>query len=98
VSATTIVAVRVTARARRDEIVGWRGDVLLMRVKAPPVEGRANDAVIRLLADSLGVTQSAIQIVSGESSRDKRLIIGGLTLEGVKRCLAKSPGNRGEAG
>ncbi|HEX5938910.1 MAG TPA: DUF167 domain-containing protein [Dehalococcoidia bacterium] len=70
-NATEAVAIRVTTRARADEIGGWRGDTLLVRVKAPPIDGRANDAVRRLLARAVGVGPNEIEIVGGLSSRDK---------------------------
>ena len=74
--------VRLTPRARRDRIDGFAADaeggrVLKVRVSAPPVEGAANAALIRLLAKALGVPKSAVTIAAGENSRIKTLEIAG---------------------
>jgi uncharacterized protein (TIGR00251 family) len=63
--------VRLQPRARRDEIVGERNGALVIRVTAPPVDGRANDALCRLIAKVAGVAPSRVEIVRGHSSRDK---------------------------
>ena len=72
-TATEMVALRVTPRAKNDEIVGWREDTLLVRVKAPPTEGKANEAVRRLLARAAGTRINEIEVVAGATSRDKRI-------------------------
>ena len=83
-------SVRVTVRASRNAIEGeWQG-ALKVRLAAPPVEGRANEALRRLLAERLNVPLSAIEIVSGERSRTKRLRIRG-TSAGQVRNLARRP-------
>jgi uncharacterized protein (TIGR00251 family) len=64
------IAVRVKPRSRVEEVSG-EGDRYVVRVKEPPVEGRANRAVLRLLASHLGVPESRLRIVSGFSSRNK---------------------------
>ena len=64
------IAVRVKPRSRVEEVPG-EGDSYVVRVKEPPVEGRANRAVLRLLASHLGVPESRLRIVSGFSSRNK---------------------------
>ncbi len=79
--ATTFLKVRVQPGARRGEIVGWQGDVLRVRVQAPPIEGRANEAVIELLSDALGVSKRQIGVRTGLSGREKLLAIDGLTPE-----------------
>jgi uncharacterized protein len=81
------IAVRVTARARRDEVAGERDGVLLVRVTAPPVEGRANDAVRKLLAKRLGVAPGRVSVARGASSRDKLLEIEGMDAAAVRRAL-----------
>ena len=65
------LAVRVQPGASRDEIVGWRGAALRVRVSAPPQDGRANAAVTRLLAAALGVAPSTVELVRGAGGRDK---------------------------
>ena len=81
------LAVRVHPRARRDEIAGERGGSLLVRVTAPPVEGKANVAVCRLLARKLGVAPGRVAVVRGASSRDKLVEIDGLEPDEVRRLL-----------
>jgi len=69
--------VRVIPRASRDGLAGMRDGRLLLRVSAPPVDGRANAAVCALLAKAAGVPKGAVSVVRGESSRDKRVRIEG---------------------
>jgi len=71
-------AVRVTPRASRDEIDGEYQGALKIRLTAPPVEDRANEALCRLLARRLKVPVSAVRIVGGEKSRNKRVAIVGV--------------------
>lgn len=75
--------VRLVPRGGRDAIVGWEGaagsaPVLRVRVSAPPVEGKANRALIRLLSRTLGVPSRDVQLRRGQKSRDKTLLIVGL--------------------
>jgi uncharacterized protein len=81
------LAVRVQARARRDEIAGERGGSLLVRVTAPPLEGKANAAVCRLLAKRLGLAPGRVAVVRGASSRDKLVEIDGIADDEVRRLL-----------
>ena len=81
------LAVRVQARARRDEIAGERAGSLLVRVTAPPVEGRANAAVCRLLAARLGLAPGRIAVVRGAASRDKLVEIDGIEAGELRRLL-----------
>jgi hypothetical protein len=82
-----VIRVRVTPRAGRDEVLGWQDDVLRVRVRAAPIEGRANEALCRLLARQLGVPFSAVEVVGGGSSRTKTLRIAGLTEDEAKARL-----------
>ena len=75
----TLLAVRVTARASRERLAGERAGRLLVHVTAPPLDGRANAAICRLLAKSLGVSTGRVRIVSGERARDKLVRVDGLT-------------------
>lgn len=59
------LSLKVVPGSSRDEVVGWLGDSLKVKVKAPPEKGKANDAVVALLADRLGVEASSIAVVSG---------------------------------
>ena len=75
---TITFAVRVTPRARRDAIEGEYQGALKIRLTAPPVEDRANEALRRLLAERLKLPVSAVRIVGGEKSRNKRVEIAGV--------------------
>jgi len=79
--------VRLTPRAARSEIGDWRGDALAVRVNAPPVEGRANAALVRLLADALGVASSRVKVVAGTTGRTKLIEVEGLSREEVMARL-----------
>jgi uncharacterized protein (TIGR00251 family) len=81
------IAVRVLPRARKTAIAGTRGDALLVRLAAPPVDGAANAALVELLARSLHVPPSAIHILTGDRSRNKRVAVAGTTVEDLKRAL-----------
>ena len=87
-SETTVVGVRVTPRAGRDEIVSWQAVELRVRLRAPPVEGQANEALRRLLASKLKLRLNDVELVSGEASRVKRLRLHGLTQDDLERRLA----------
>jgi uncharacterized protein (TIGR00251 family) len=80
VSDAVVVAVRVTPRASRDAVEGADdAGVIRVRVTAPPADGAANKATLKLLAKSLGVPRSRLTIVSGTASRHKRVQVKGVT-------------------
>jgi len=81
------LTVRVQPRARSNAIAGTFGNSLKVRLTAPPVDGAANDALIALLATSLGVPRSAVNIVAGTTARDKIVGIRGVSVEAVRRAL-----------
>ena len=81
------IRVRLTPRAARDQIVGWREGLLLVRVTAPPLEGQANAALARLLARALGVPPSRVGVVAGARGREKTVEIDGLSQEEALRRL-----------
>jgi uncharacterized protein len=70
-------AVRLTPRAALDRIDGVTDGVLRARVGAPAVEGAANNALVRLIAEELGVARSSVRIVAGASSRQKLVVVDG---------------------
>ncbi len=76
---TVIFSLRVQPRASKDEIAGELGGALKVRLRAPAVEGRANEALVEFLADLLKRPKSAVRILSGERSRTKRVEIHGVT-------------------
>jgi uncharacterized protein len=80
-------AVRVQPRASRSEIAGVHGDAMKIRLSAPPVDGAANDALVELVADALGVGRRAVRIVSGETSRSKVVEVEGVTAAAVLRLV-----------
>jgi uncharacterized protein (TIGR00251 family) len=86
-----IIDVRVIPRASKSAIAGTRDDAVLVRLKAPPVDGAANAELVRLLAKVLDVAPRNIQIVSGERSRGKRVRISGRTAAEVERLLSDQP-------
>lgn len=73
------LAVRITPRAGRTAIAGVRGDALVIRLAAAPVDGAANDALIAFLAETFDRPRRDITIVSGHASRQKRIAIAGLS-------------------
>jgi uncharacterized protein len=83
-----VMRVRVTPRSGRDEVIGWQDGELRVRVRAAPVEGQANEAVRRLVAKRAGVQASAVEVVSGGTSRTKTLRINGLTAEEARLRLS----------
>jgi uncharacterized protein len=76
--APALLCVRVTPRGGADAVVGWEGDALRVRVAAAPADGEANRAVIALLAKRFGVSKSEIEIVRGDTSREKWVRVGAL--------------------
>jgi uncharacterized protein len=84
--------VRVQPRASRDAIEGEHVGALKVRLTAPPMEGRANDSLRRLLAGRLNVPLSAVRIVSGENSSNKRVSVAGVTRAQLQ-ALCSPPGN-----
>jgi uncharacterized protein (TIGR00251 family) len=79
---------RVVPRAGRTSFAGRRGDAIVVRLAAAPVDGAANDELIAFLAASFGCPRRSITIVSGEKSRDKRVRIGGMTPADLKSRVA----------
>jgi len=80
-------AVRVVPRANRNEIVGVQGDTLKVRLTAPPVEGKANEALVAFLAQRLGVRKSQVEVVAGGTSRRKMIRVIGLSPQEVEERL-----------
>jgi len=81
--------VRVIPRARRNEITGWRDEALVVRLTAPPVEGAANTLLKRFLARRLDLRPADLQIVLGETAREKVLRIEGLSQDELTRRLGE---------
>ncbi len=80
--------VRVVPRSRRDTVVGLYGDALKVRLTAPPERGKANQALLKFLAGQLGVSPSAVEILSGHTSRQKRVCVKGVSAVSVRALLS----------
>jgi uncharacterized protein len=89
-AAETVIAVRVIPRSPRTRVDGMRGDAFLVRLAAPPVDGAANDALIAFLAGHLDLPRRNLRIVSGGTSRDKRIGISGLSAAAVAERMTRA--------
>ncbi|HXJ80985.1 MAG TPA: DUF167 domain-containing protein [Candidatus Methylomirabilis sp.] len=83
-----LLPIRVQPRAQQDAVVGWQGATLRVSVTAPPTDGRANQAVIALLSETLRVPRASIDLVSGARSRDKLIRISQHSLAEIHALLA----------
>jgi uncharacterized protein (TIGR00251 family) len=86
------LTLRVSPGAPRSVVVGRHGAGWKVRVAAPPEDGKANDAVVRLLAETLALPARDVEIVSGRSSRDKIVALEGMRPEEIERRLAEASG------
>jgi len=82
------MAVRVTPRARKNEVVGVAGEALKVKLAAPPVEGAANATLCAFLAEKLGVRKGAVSLIAGQTSRQKVVRVEGVTTDEVLARLA----------
>lgn len=80
-------ALRVQPRASRNAVAGVMGDAVKLAITAPPVDGKANQAVVEYLAELFQVSKSSIAIVSGETGRNKLIAVRGLKAEQVRKAL-----------
>jgi uncharacterized protein len=83
-------SVKVHPRARKNAITGIVGDALKLSLTAPPVEGKANQAVIEFFADLFAIPRSSVTIASGETSRNKIVRIAGLSKPVAEQKLAEN--------
>ncbi|HUI68354.1 MAG TPA: DUF167 domain-containing protein [Nitrospirota bacterium] len=81
------LSIRIQPRASKNEITWMENGELKIRLTAPPVDGAANEALIRFLADTLSVTMSQVEIVSGRTSRDKIVRISGVCKADAEKLL-----------
>ena len=79
--------VRVQPRASRTELAGRHGDALKIRLTAPPVEGAANEALLRFLAERLGVARSAVRLAAGAGGRAKVVAVEGVSVDAARARL-----------
>lgn len=80
-----VLNIRVVPRASKTEVQGVFGDMLKIRLQAPPVDGKANAALVEFLADTLGIAKSSVVLLSGETGRAKRVLIRGLDEAAIRR-------------
>ena len=78
---------RLQPRASSSRITGEKDDVIQVRVTAPPVDGEANAALEKLVAKKLGIAKSKVEVVKGETSREKVLEVAGLGEREVRHTL-----------
>ena len=84
---TARLEVKVVPGSSRNEIVGWLGEALKIKVTAPPERGKANKAVVELLAAALGIATDDVIVVSGHSSPAKVVAVSGMDEDGIKTAL-----------
>ncbi len=83
------LAIKAIPNAPRHQVVGWLGAALKVKVHAPPLEGRANDALCEFLAEELGLPRRAVTVLRGDTSRQKIVRINGLTLDEARARLVR---------
>ena len=90
----TRLQVRVLPNAARNEITGYSGDVLHIRISAPAQRGKANHELVALLSRRLKINKGSIDIVKGRTSRNKIIAIDGLKRDDILKLLFPAQGNR----
>ena len=80
-----VLNIRVVPRASKTEVQGMLGEALKIRLRAPPVDGKANVALVKFLADTLGIARSNITLLSGEPGRVKRVLVRNMDEDGIRR-------------
>jgi uncharacterized protein len=85
-----IIPIKAVPNAARSEIVGWLGDALKVKLKAPPVDGKANAELCRFLAELLNLPKSAVTLATGASARQKRVQITGLDPATLREKLSSA--------
>ena len=86
-----VISIRLIPRAAKPGLAGTRGDAVLVRVQAPPVDGAANAELIAVMAAALEVPVRAVSIVAGPRSRTKRLRVSGIDLATASERLLGQP-------
>jgi uncharacterized protein (TIGR00251 family) len=85
--AAIFLKIHLLPRATRDEICGLHGDAIKVKVTAPPLEGKANKALQRFIAEKLNLASSQVEIMAGKRSREKILRISGISRAAVEKAL-----------
>jgi uncharacterized protein len=84
---SALLRIRVQPRAKRDEVVGERAGAIVIRLKAPPVDGKANAALIEFIANAARVPRSRVEIVRGATGREKTVRVSGVAEQDLRRAL-----------
>ena len=82
-----LLAVKVTPRASADKLAGVKDGRVLVRLSAPPVEGKANQALVKFLAKKLGLAKSGLEVVAGFKSRQKTVLVRGVSAASAAKKL-----------
>lgn len=82
-----LLTLHIQPGAKKTEVVGQHGDALKLRLAAPPVDGKANDALIAVLAEQLGIPKARLTLVSGQTSRRKCVAVKDIDVAEVERRL-----------
>lgn len=91
---SVVIAIHVQPRAAATEVVGMHGDAVKIRLKAPPVDGAANDELLRYMASRLGLRRQDLEIVGGATARGKRVRVNGTPLSVEDAVLRLLGGGR----
>ncbi|HEU5358352.1 MAG TPA: DUF167 family protein [Gemmatimonadales bacterium] len=95
-SSGVLLRLHVQPRASRTEVIGLHGDAVKVRLAAPPVDGAANDELVRFLARTLGVPSGAVTIVAGASGRRKQVMVAGIDVaHSMSRLLGSGTSDSG---
>jgi len=79
-----VISIHLTPRAKRDAIEGRHGEALKVRIKAPPVEGKANEYLLKFIAGKLSIPRANVAMIRGETSRDKQVLVTGLSTDEIR--------------
>lgn len=82
-----VLTLRIIPRAARNAIQGLHGDALKIRLCAPPVDGAANTALVKFLADTLALPRARIRLLSGQTSRSKRVLIADVPASAIRSTI-----------
>ena len=85
--ADVVLTLHIQPGAKKSQVAGLHGDALKIRLAAPPVDGKANECLIAFLAEKLDMAKSRVELISGTSSRAKRVRLHDMTIESAERLL-----------
>jgi uncharacterized protein (TIGR00251 family) len=83
----TVVTVRATPRSSKSGLDGVFGDALRVRIRCAPVDGKANKELVETLSDAFSIPKSRVKLVGGETSKNKRVLLEGLSIEEAKKVI-----------